>query len=622
MKKTACLVKKEYLFPNVLIFKRINKWYWNLIFNNAKGIIKTNSKKKNFLVVCDIEQYSELKKMCKNTKIFEDYANAGEEYVETYSEANRLVGEWLNRSQESLRFEGYNLAEIIKEEMTYEVMPRIDQFNILGEIKEKDDVKEFICFGQESSLTRMAKAINKTRVINFFAVNYIKKMVELLRNISLEIRGLFPYFLNNLEFVKTDFKPNKKEKKILFSAWDSTDFNRLNPLIEKSEKQGEKFLVLANYRNLQEQLKNKKIHFFSLGDFLYKKDKIKLKKEKKELVRKWKKLRPLFKKEMSYKGYPFWGVFGQELEHFFLVRIPWVMRYIRSCENIFLENNVNMVVSMGDLVPSRRSLIEVAKRSNIPSIGMQEGVFIRKIKMGIFPIVADFKILWGEASRRLLLKLGADPKRMIICGGIRLDKYKSKREINPDIYKKLGFKKGQRFFLVATQPHEDTFIRKENMEVTKKMIEILRFFPEEAVVFKLHPREDRDIAESILGGVNKELENKIKIVKEIEINELITASDIVFTVNSTTGVEAMILGKPVIVLDLFNVRKKGYYEKFNAVRKATNERELIEAIKKSLDKKYLKEYQKKTKRFLKWVCYRLDEKATERAFSLILRSKK
>ncbi|MBS3090594.1 UDP-N-acetylglucosamine 2-epimerase [Candidatus Pacearchaeota archaeon] len=623
--KIVMLVKKEYPFPDFWIFKKLNKFYWGVVFKIfIKREIKKYCKKQDFLVISDFEQYGELKKICENVKIFEDYAEINEPYVGTYPEASKLAEEWLNKAKDFLNFESYNLKDILKEELTYNMMPYIDDFKIVEEITKRENPETFLCLNTESSLAKNAAIFcNVKKIMHLGLKESIIKIRGILRRFSPNLRALFSSFLNNRELIKTNFRNNDNDKKILFTAYCNFDFYLLHSLIKLVEKKGEKFMILSNYHETQRLLRKEGIAYFSFGDFLKKKDKKEIKSAEKILEKEWRKVKDKLKKEMIYKKYNFWNVFGCELEHYLLTRVPLIINYIKSSKNIFADNKISIIVSMGDIIPMRRTPIEVAKKSNIPSITIQNGAYMRSIKMGIFPLISDVKSVWGKASKELLVKFGIDSERIIITGSMKLDDYIKKKKADKNTWKKIGLKKGEKFFLVAMQPLEDTFLRKENIQIIRKMINTMLEFPDMALIFKLHHRDmdTGSIICNILKETDEEIKNRIRVIKDADIINLISACEILFTVNSTTAVEAMFIKKPVVILDLFDVRHKGIFEKFDTIQKVTLKDDLTKIIKNNLDGNHRKKYLKKIEKFLRWYCYKLDGKATERVFSLIKKLK-
>ena len=100
--------------------------------------------------------------------------------------------------------------------------------------------------------------------------------------------------------------------------------------------------------------------------------------------------------------------------------------------------------------------------------------------------------------------------------------------------------------LLTTSPYDD----KSNEIIIEMVINALKELNLVSnLIIKLHPRED--------GILHRKIMQKHKvepiIVKNYEIFELIKSSDIFVSMSSTTILEAMIIGIPIIVLDFINL---------------------------------------------------------------------
>ncbi len=94
-------------------------------------------------------------------------------------------------------------------------------------------------------------------------------------------------------------------------------------------------------------------------------------------------------------------------------------------------------------------------------------------------------------------------------------------------------------------------------------------------VLKLHPNEDGAIHKLILDEYD--LEN-VTIVKNIDVRELLAVSELIVTVSSTTGLEAAVMGKPLVYINTTNTPDEIPFDKMGIGRRCTNAGQLASEI--------------------------------------------
>lgn len=618
--KTVFLVRKEAPFPDKKIFRKFNKIYWYFILNFIiLKKIKEYEKKENFMVICDLDSYDKIKEKCRDVKLFDDFIIIPKICKDPYEETIKLAYKFAEDFKEIFMFENHNIIDYISEELAYDLVDYIEEFNLIQEISKKEKVKQFLIIGEEQAYSRIAPIVRNTKRISSINLSDILiNIKKFLRKYSLQTRKLFPIFFNNREFIKQNKNMNDgEEKKILFAGFDISDIERMMPLIELTKKKRKKFIILTNYKDSKEFLYKNNLPYIFFGDFLNKKDKKIIWKKKKELIKEWKKIKGSGK--LFYKGVNLWKAVESEIEYRFFTRAPWTMHYIKASQKLL--KNVSIIINEGDLSPRCRSLVEVGKKYKIPSLFLQEGArIIKDSPRGFYPLISDKIAGWGQSIKEYLEDLGIEKERIVITGCSKFDSYLKKKPIDQNIYSVLKMKKNQKFFILASlgPPEWGYFINKEKEKIIRETSRIMKYFPGVKLVIKLHPRESWEDVKRIVNDLKEEEKKRIRIIRDFKAEELIRASELVINVRSTIGVEALLLGKPVIQMDIFNhwpMIKE--YSKFNASIIVKNKEQLINAIKKVLAKDYLKEYEKSREKFMKWYLYKMDGRASERIINLI-----
>jgi len=160
--------------------------------------------------------------------------------------------------------------------------------------------------------------------------------------------------------------------------------------------------------------------------------------------------------------------------------------------------------------------------------------------------------------------------------------------------------------------------QKDLHELIKIANTALQKFPNAKLVLKVHPAETRKKYENIIRDIGE----KIIILDKENLYELINSSEALITRNSTTGLEAMMLKKPVIIfpnIDEYNTGEHAsIYKNTNAVLNASNQEELESALKVVFDQgKELVELKREMKKFVFCYAFKQDGKATQRFVELV-----
>ena len=111
------------------------------------------------------------------------------------------------------------------------------------------------------------------------------------------------------------------------------------------------------------------------------------------------------------------------------------------------------------------------------------------------------------------------------------------------------------------------------------MIELVKILNSEQVVIKLHPGQTKEELRYVQHLVNiAKAQKQIKVKKNVNLTDLLRRAKIVLTYSSSVGVEALLLKKPLIVLDFWKGRTVEY-EKYGGCLVATSFQELVKATK-------------------------------------------
>jgi CDP-glycerol glycerophosphotransferase (TagB/SpsB family) len=217
---------------------------------------------------------------------------------------------------------------------------------------------------------------------------------------------------------------------------------------------------------------------------------------------------------------------------------------------------------------------------------------------GFAPVFADFIAVWGDSYKKSLVECGVPAKKIVVTGSPRFDGLAKKKFDLDKIRKKLGISRNDKIFVFAPP----VLFNIGELEIMAREI---RKIPGCRLVVKLHPTiktEDYTIAAG----------KDAVIVQHVDLYELIAVSAALITDSSTTGLEAMAMGKPVIIFGR-RLMPGNIYASTMAVLRARNAPELHSALKSILKNgSRMARLRKNMRRFVFENAFRQDGLACER----------
>lgn len=320
------------------------------------------------------------------------------------------------------------------------------------------------------------------------------------------------------------------------------------------------------------------------------------------------KIRSLFKHFLNVEGiFLFIHVFNNYLQ--FSKFIEYFRPYLVTISNEYRLDT--------------KLIAEICNKKNIPTI------YIPHAGIPLFEEIQskrDFSYITvqGEYDIDSYLKRGTPREDIIITGAPRYEKF-YKGEINKlkeveDHFDKREYKfeNNKNTILLTTSPYDQVSIQNiiNSVIFSLKELNLLDQF-----IIKIHPSEDGIIHKNAL----KKLKVKVPILKDYNILELIKSSTLMISSVSTTILEAMIIGTPVIMIDFVNLGFSNIHinpfnqEKFIEVAKTQNQlTEKINAI--IFDKEFAQNYSKKLQTSSSMFSfYDVNESPTQKIINLILK---
>jgi hypothetical protein len=192
------------------------------------------------------------------------------------------------------------------------------------------------------------------------------------------------------------------------------------------------------------------------------------------------------------------------------------------------------------------------------------------VQHGIFPdcdfftsFCHDLLLLWGEANRRTMLRNGISDSRIKVVGPTIYDALIQRVSASPPSP-----------FPGPGDPIRITYLASRtgglavNSAIARlclsTVVEAVARIPNGRLMVKLHPGDKTGMIEGRMRDFRD-----VEVVRDRDSQDVICRCDVAIVVSSTTGFEACMAGKPLIVLNVSGVPDYGPYQQYGAALQLT-----------------------------------------------------
>jgi len=309
-----------------------------------------------------------------------------------------------------------------------------------------------------------------------------------------------------------------------------------------------------------------------------------------------------------------------DLVSYHLYSKPLIVAFAKMSSRAIQMEQPKLIITPNTKNWDGRVFTEIGNGCGISTLTIQEGLY----ETPSFHHMFNSKriALQGEEVKNDFLKSGVEEGRLVVTGAPVYDFIKEniriKKEANNFRYlEKYGIDLKKSLIVFASQPHDKKLYKiEEKRRILVGLKTAMAKFPDCMLVVKLHPYERyEELASSIL---EKDCDRNIVVVKDINIFDLIYICDLLITRWSTSALEAILLGKPVITMNLSTAPDPFPYAANNVALDVSREEDIIPSLRRILYDRDTKEMLKENRsKFIGKYAYKLDGNATDRILSLI-----
>jgi len=253
----------------------------------------------------------------------------------------------------------------------------------------------------------------------------------------------------------------------------------------------------------------------------------------------------------------------------------------------------------------------IAKKKQIPSLFFPHALF--SIRRDHDAFEQDIVICAGEKDRKYFSSLGTDPDKLIVLGLPLYDKLfekyanlKNPKDIKQKIRNQFNIEPQKKILALVTT-HDENFVREK---VFKSVINVSEVNENYFLIVKIHPVEDINYYQKLALKYDA---HHLVIIKNVDLHDVLIASDVIIGRSSGAQIEAILLNKDVIDLSYEARSGRQLMDKFNAVISVHKPSDLEGAVKDCLYNTEIKNSLKEgRKQYSEFALYKFDGKASLR----------
>lgn len=271
----------------------------------------------------------------------------------------------------------------------------------------------------------------------------------------------------------------------------------------------------------------------------------------------------VFNTLLNYRGLELLSALRCDIQDYFEFALPRAAANLLTAERMIERDGPNVILLQNECGPWERALIAAAKLKGVPTLATQHGIITAAhpgyyVPDGRFDQrrrlpIPDLTAVFGEYSRSVLTKLLNYPsERVIVVGNPQYDYIPlllahSPPHLRHNVCRELGLDPSRRIVLVATGALQTKYGYPDYDRLLLGAVFSAKLSrPELQLILKLHPKEDGLLQRTMARerGVSD-----FVIVKDERARPL-WISDLVVTIHSAFAMEAIAIGKPLIVVNL------------------------------------------------------------------------
>jgi len=558
----------------------------------------TNLVKKNFseFITFDYESHKKLSDRNIRHKLIDDYITDLDRR-EIFDFSNRCLKKIEEFNESALRFHDINLVNLIdRNELRGFLMNTIPKIKVVEQILQDNNYEKIFLSSNIYEIFGDSRFKENIRLLNtipdefmgFEKIDIPIKLGILKTKITID-RSKYKIIKHTIEKCVGNFfglRKNDKKKIVLL------EFNPevYHDLLKEINRRGFQPVLINfrrspifNFKTIRYLMKSKSAIMIP-QDWL---EKVELEEFEKNKIDFFNRMNEVIENkkiflDFDYKGINFSSFLQKNLNRILIQRLDEYIMQILIAESIKSRSDIQGILTLNFSGETEKVFSYVQEK--IPILYLQHG-FVNYIEStSHFDVLDDFHSIknkiavWGDIVKDYLIRVKAIPENKIIVSGS--PKYDSFSRIEKN-------RKRKKIMLVTIRPiamHVEgprIELYEKYEEVIHKLIQISKNIKNLEIIFKLHPQQNPS-NQIIIDMIKKN--NGIKILQFNPIKELLSDCDLHVNIApdnfdaSTVILEAMIIGRPTLNIQLQKNEIEFEFMKAGAIKTINYDSDIKEAI--------------------------------------------
>jgi hypothetical protein len=257
-----------------------------------------------------------------------------------------------------------------------------------------------------------------------------------------------------------------------------------------------------------------------------------------------------FKSFFSIEGISFWPTFKEFFQEYFRKRALEFIEEIELTKKLMEKYRFSSILILSEAGHNERIALQLGCQEKIPVCMVQHSIhhdtkesYDMMVAKGSLPINSDHYLCWGRISKEYSQNMGIETEKIHSVGSAVYDDVRFDEE---------HCSKKEHVLLATGSPTKEhaadltVKIIEKNMDAVKKICQLVTKYNKKLII-KTHPSPD-ELDPSFIA---KQINSKIKVIKEGNISPLIRSCDLMIVTDLTSTIlDAHILERPVILLSV------------------------------------------------------------------------
>ncbi len=550
-------------------------------------------------------------------KLFEDKVKISEDYLsrEDYFNIDTYVFDELSKDwdrEAKVKFKDafvshdIELSRIVEYDLQLFLLARIKALAIIDRVIKKENYTAVFIIDTNGELLLFDKLFTKNYGIPFKLVE-----IRVRKDVGSIIKSIFVSFLqNSIDFAAGCFIFRKKQIKLIDARlYYYSDLKNQRDFVLAPFEAGLKLRIkcfLKNSGYVPFKLNSRRFAFFNFSSRVCSDFNINC-----------------IKKHFIFENIDYWEIVENKIMDILKNDFKRIRQNITTFVNFAKRYEINNVILRNDVKELEKTIVFAAKNFDISTLVIQHGLLIEP--NGNNYLFADKIAAWGNFTADWYGQFGNDIKKIIMTGSLNSDKIfdwlRHSKDDNCKVFlEEIGLNKRQRVVSLFTTGISmlklSSFTTDDMTEnLIRDVLRAVKSIGGLNLIIKLHPNEDLKNFERVVKNEDKTC---ITMLAKTDLYRLIQISDLVVTIDSTVALEALMIGKPLVAINLSKRPYLAPYIERNVALGAFSKDQIENTIELALYNEDVKrKMQMARESFLDYVIYKFDGNAKNRITNLI-----